>query len=508
MEDVSWTSLDDDHLLEDESMALFGDEGVGLDESDLEISSADEEEIEEISVNIGLQIFANLASNTSSSIGPGKDFLDTGTTTLLSDQRADFDEDSTMLKRKCRIVGIGNPKIGVKMATRPNNLGFEYGVYLDDLPTGVRRLVPVPAEHKLQNFETGVSGYIERKSDGVRLELTHSVPPQVLYKTTDLEEHKIYYTQHQQGKVQPMRVHQRLCHLVKTTKSKKCRCVACMMGKSVRKSFKKQRETKYKRTKPLHQLDADFVGQLSPESVRGRRYGLLVICPKTKMFWCIPIKHKSENVDRVRELLVEIKSKYGSTIADRVVFYFRTDNEYVWDGNFKKFLQSNRVLPLRPPPYCPQLNSIVERQVRNLVEGLRAMLIGVDRSLWCYAMEMYCIVWNLVRIDVKTGRTPVEDVELELLHEDDPRRGEHAVGEDKRKLNLEKLPFRRFGSLSICYIEDPVKKRNQIGNDAAIGKFAPNWYPGVYLGHDPQSSNAMIGVWVNERFTRRRERHV
>jgi hypothetical protein len=123
-------------------------------------------------------------------------------------------------------------------------------------------------------------------------------------------------------------------------------------------------------------------------------------------------------------------------------------------------------------------------------------------------MEMYCIVWNLVRIDVKTGRTPVEDVELELLHEDDPRRGEHAVGEDKRKLNLEKLPFRRFGSLSICYIEDPVKKRNQIGNDAAIGKFAPNWYPGVYLGHDPQSSNPLIGVWVNERFTRRRERHV
>ena len=105
--------------------------------------------------------------------------------------------------------------------------------------------------------------------------------------------------------------------------------------------------------KALNQLDNDFLGPIKPESIRNRRYGLLIICPRTKMLWAVPVRHKADNTEKVSAVLKRIRAQFANGLGDPVLYYFRTDNEPVWDGNFSRFLENNRILPLRLPPYSP-----------------------------------------------------------------------------------------------------------------------------------------------------------
>ena len=333
--------------------------------------------------------------------------------------------------RRVKICGVGDAeKPGVRRRMKNNIWGFEEGVFVESLAPGVARLIPVPEGHKLQNFQTGKSGFIERNKDGATFELTHTIPPQIPFavstsisRSSKVEKLKAFVAR-------PSRrlVHERLVHLPKHRG--RCRCLGCLLGKSVRKRFKKARNAKYKQSKSLRQLDADFVGPISPESIRRMRYGLLIIDPKSNMVFPFPIRHKSDNTGRLRTLLLKIRSKYGTSLGDKVLYYVRTDNEREWDGAFMSFLNNNQILPLRPAPYAPAANGKVERLVRQVVEGLRAMLLHTDQRLWCYAMEHWGLVWNDVHTNKGTGLTPNEEAERDLLKPDDPRRrsGRNAPG--------------------------------------------------------------------------------
>ena len=84
------------------------------------------------------------------------------------------------------------------------------------------------------------------------------------------------------------------------------------------------------------------------------------------------------------------------------------------------------------------------------------------------------------------------EVELPQFKDDD---GGSDIPFERR---LEKLPFRRFGSLAVCYSGQPDCK------------WDTKWKPGVYLGKDELSSNSIVGIWhENEKgetvFSERRE---
>jgi hypothetical protein len=235
------------------------------------------------------------------------------------------------------------------------------------------------------------------------------------------------------------------------------------------------------------QRDGDFLGPVTPTSIRGKRFGLIILDPKSDMMWNIPIKHKDENTKELQEILVSIRNSYSNKSGDRILCYFRSDNENVWNGSFRNYLDRSQIISLRPPPYTPAMTGKVERAIRGVVCGLRSMMVGVGQRLWCFALEHYGVVHNDVSAKRNNNyRTPVEQVERDLLVEGGPRSRFQRFKDGREPLasREERLchKYRRPGCLCTAYVEDAVLERGCIAKGEPVGKFCTDYLPGVYLG--------------------------
>ncbi len=425
----------------------------------------------------------SFAANTDSN-GPGSNVLDTGTTSLLSEISCDFHGDRLA---RVKIVGIGEPIYGERRKTVRNLYGFKTGVQVD-LPGGISRLVPVPENWLLQEYETGKSGYIVDKSNPAnKVELIHSVPPKLRNFICDSED-VVCYRASGVAKPSVRLLHERLCHL---RKCKSRTCLACRMAKSVRRRCKRARKERYRSKRPLAQLDVDYLGPVSPTSQRGFSMALCILDVKSGMFWGVPAKGKLP-APEIRRLIRELRSRYGRNIGVRVVYFVRSDNDPCFMGDFSQVLKISEVLELKPSPYNPSLNGNIERLVRKIVMALKSMLINTDPKCWCWGLEYLSLVSNSIKTP-ETGKAPLEVCE-ELLEEGDPRRTPGLKERDEQK-----LPFRRFGSLCVCHIEDPVLKRAHVASGQAFGKFLPSWIPGIYLGRSGRKgSNCDLVHWARD----------
>ena len=329
------------------------------------------------------------------------DILDTGASCLISTIKEDFVVGNP---KKVKIIGVKQGvTTGYKFKCNPNNFGFKEGVFVDKIGGGVRRLVPVPHGMRLE-YNPGQGGTLSG-DDGSFIGVSSDIPPRVRYKVIVKEES----LEDSKGKscspnakpvsakpVSAFRAskqlqNERLAHIL----CRKKNCIACALSKSVRKTMKKQRHPKYRSSRALSQLDSDFVGKISPISCRGFSYGLLICCPRTKLFWAIPIRNKSDAVTRIRSVIKTIRTKYANSLADKLICYLRTDNEWVWtEGGLPHMLEEEQILHLKPPPFSPSLNGTIERCVRSLVGSARSMMLGICPStLWCYCFEYYVLLY-------------------------------------------------------------------------------------------------------------------
>ena len=75
----------------------------------------------------------------------------------------------------------------------------------------------------------------------------------------------------------------------------------------------------------------------------------------------------------------------------------RSDNEPALRGKpWRDSLHTRQVNEMHSAPYLPQQNGVVERMMRTLGEGLRAILQGVDRTMWDHAANYLAYNWNRV----------------------------------------------------------------------------------------------------------------
>ena len=138
------------------------------------------------------------------------------------------------------------------------------------------------------------------------------------------------------------RFHQRAAHW--SIPGLKCSCTACILSKAVRKSHDKVRRVRQD-YKPLKTIAADFATGF-PVSVRGCRVLLVVICDAVKYCWPVPLEFKNDVVEEVESIIRKIRQDYAIDMNERVVYFFRSDNESVFRSkDLDQTLQTLHVVP-------------------------------------------------------------------------------------------------------------------------------------------------------------------
>ncbi|KFD60179.1 hypothetical protein M514_05134 [Trichuris suis] len=181
-------------------------------------------------------------------------------------------------------------------------------------------------------------------------------------------------------------------------------CEGCIFGSMSRKPH--WEVTERRESLPGQVLHTDVCGPFVQPSVGGSFY---FICFKDessgyrKVYF---LKRKDEVLRCLETVTIEVKQETG-----RAVERIRSDcgSEFVTKA-VSDFLNKNRIVHEKSPPYTPQCNGMAERENRTLVEKTRSMLCSrnLPKSLWAEAINTAAYVMNRVPNCKDVRTTPYE----------------------------------------------------------------------------------------------------
>ncbi|GJT47722.1 putative ribonuclease H-like domain-containing protein [Tanacetum coccineum] len=208
----------------------------------------------------------------------------------------------------------------------------------------------------------------------------------------------------------------------------------------------------------LHTLHMDLCGLMRVQSIKGKKYILVIVDDYSRFTWVKFLRSKDETPEFVINFLKQIQVGLNKTVR-----YIRTDNgtEFV-NQVMSKYYEGVGIFHQKSVPRTPQQNGVVERRNRTLVEAARTMLIfsKAPMFLWAEAVATACYTQNRSLIHTRHNKTPYE-----LVHDKKPD-----------------LTFLRvFGAL--CY---PT-------NDSEdLGKFQAKADIGIFVGYAPSRKGYRI----------------
>ncbi|GJZ11741.1 retrovirus-related pol polyprotein from transposon TNT 1-94 [Tanacetum coccineum] len=213
-------------------------------------------------------------------------------------------------------------------------------------------------------------------------------------------------------------------------------CSACQLGKS--KKFSHKPKSENTNMEVLHTLHMDLCGPMKVQSIKRKKYILVIVDDYSRFTWVKFLRSKDETPEFVINFLKQIQ----------VMAYFIKNL-------FRELL--NQVMS----EYY-EGDDVVERRNRTLVEAARTMMIfsKAPMFLWAEALATACYTHNRSLIHTRHNKTPYE-----LVHDKKPD-----------------LTFLRvFGAL--CY---PT-------NDSEdLGKFQAKADIGIFVGYAPSRKGYRI----------------
>ncbi|GJZ84824.1 putative ribonuclease H-like domain-containing protein [Tanacetum coccineum] len=137
-------------------------------------------------------------------------------------------------------------------------------------------------------------------------------------------------------------------------------CSACQLGKS--KKFSHRPKSENTNMEVLHTLHMDLCGPMRVQSIKGKKYILVIVDDYSRFTWVKFLRSKDETSEFVINFLKQIQVGLNKTVK-----YIRTDNgtEFV-NQVMSEYYEGVGVF---------QQNGIVERRNRTLVEAARTMMI-------------------------------------------------------------------------------------------------------------------------------------
>ncbi|GJS51790.1 putative ribonuclease H-like domain-containing protein [Tanacetum coccineum] len=233
-------------------------------------------------------------------------------------------------------------------------------------------------------------------------------------------------------------------------------CSACQLGKS--KKFSHKPKSENTNMEVLHTLHMDLCGPMRVQSIKGKKYILVIVDDYSRFTWVKFLRSKDETPEFVINFLKQIQVGLNKTVR-----FIRTDNgtEFV-NQVMSEYYEGVGIFHQKSVPRTPQQNGVVERRNRTLVEAARTMMIfsKAPMFLWAEAVATACYTQNRSLIHTRHNKTPYE-----LVHDKKPD-----------------LTFLRvFGAL--CY---PT-------NDSEdLGKFQAKADIGIFVGYAPSRKGYRI----------------
>jgi hypothetical protein len=153
-------------------------------------------------------------------------------------------------------------------------------------------------------------------------------------------------------------------------------------------------------------IHADLCGQISPQTVGGKGYFLLVVDDFSRFMWIELLKTKDEAL----HFLKKIKQRAEVDQEGRLKG-IRTDRGGEFNSNmFTAFCTEQGIKHFTTTPYSPQQNGVVERRNQTVVEMARCMMKskGVPSRFWGEAVTTAVYLLNRSPTKSVQGRTPYE----------------------------------------------------------------------------------------------------
>lgn len=446
-----------------------------------------------------------------------RNILDSGTSLLITRIKSDVAEICTDKRVTLKTIS-GAADDAVLCVLKPNPFGLRTGVYKSGLPC--KRLVPSTHlnnsgfdVHLLADCPSSIDSVCSGESFSVvneypglpylEQDVVFGRPRKIdTYMTErlslgsrasggDMKKRKIEFSGLSNSALDR---HRRRAHI--SVPGQKIHCPECDIAKGRKKSAKSVRPEKYVISTPLYELDCDFMGKISPTSIRGNSWVFVAICPAISYPFVMPGKLKTDAYSLLPNLVNRLRATDSKTLNDKVVHNIRSDNEQLLKGKYwDEILLDLKLKALNSVPYTPQMNGVVERWMGTQTQQMKACLVGVDVRLWCYCLEYIADVW--VRLPRKSykrapqfdGMTPLQARRCRtgpVLDSPQTTKVTDDNMEDEFENKFPEDKFRRFGCLCY-YLQEPREH---------IPKVKPKFVKGVFLGFSRSNNSAwLVGTY-------------
>uniref|UniRef100_A0A251VAV7 Putative zinc finger, CCHC-type n=1 Tax=Helianthus annuus TaxID=4232 RepID=A0A251VAV7_HELAN len=233
-------------------------------------------------------------------------------------------------------------------------------------------------------------------------------------------------------------------------------CEGCLVAKQTRQSF--PLEAQWRASKPLELVHADLCGPITPQTIGGNKYFLLLVDDYCRFMWVYLLKSKDEALPKFKIFKVEAEKQ-----TTQKVCMLRTDRGSEFTSKlFNQFCEEQGIKRQLTVPYSPQQNGVVERRNRTILEVTRSLLktMSVPEPFWGEAVRHSVYLLNRVSTKGFKYKTPYE-------------------GLKGRKPKLGHLKI--FGCIA------HVRK-----TETHLGKLSDRSLKMVYLGVEPESKGCRL----------------
>lgn len=181
-------------------------------------------------------------------------------------------------------------------------------------------------------------------------------------------------------------------------------CDGCVLGKQHRNPF--PQKSNFRAQKNLELVHADLCGQITPKSIGGASYFLLVVDDYSRYMWVEMLKTKDQALVNFRKIKQRAETETGDKLKA-----LRTDRGGEFTSIlFETFCSQDGIKHYTTTPYSPQQNGVVERRNQTVVEMARCLLkaMVVPTIFWGEAIRTAVYLLNRSPTKALDSRTPFE----------------------------------------------------------------------------------------------------